>query len=101
MSGSTPATKSSDSGDGLKATSVAIVEPADVEKGTPLPASSGPPSKSPPSSRGAKVEALPAEGEDFDGSRDRALSGKGERSMKQDFYRILEESRGETGRLAQ
>ena len=84
----------------MKATSVAIVEPADVEKGTPLPASSGPPSKSPPSSRGAKDEALPAEGEDFDGSRDRALSGKGERSMKQDFYRILEESRGETGRLA-
>jgi ATP-binding cassette subfamily B (MDR/TAP) protein 10 len=39
-------------------------------------------------------------GEDIDGSADRALSGKKERSMKQDFYRILDESKGETGRLA-
>ena len=39
-------------------------------------------------------------GEDIDGSADRALSGKKERSMKQDFYRILEESKGETARLA-
>ena len=40
------------------------------------------------------------DGEDVDGSRDRAVTGRAERSMKQDFNRIIQESKGQTNRLA-
>lgn len=40
------------------------------------------------------------DGEDVDGSKDRKETGKAERNMKQDFARIIHESKGETGRLA-
>ena len=38
-------------------------------------------------------------GEDIDGSYDRSKTGAPERSMKQDFYRILHESKDQTSRL--
>merc|ERR1711966_506790 len=40
------------------------------------------------------------DGDDLDGSRDRLLRGKKKRSMKQDFYRILQESKGQSKRLS-
>ena len=46
------------------------------------------------------AKAPTPDGEDFDGSKDRAATGKSERSMKQDFVRIVKESKGETGRIA-
>jgi ABC-type multidrug transport system fused ATPase/permease subunit len=41
----------------------------------------------------------PIDGEDVDGSKDRAATGRAERSMKQDFKRIIQESKGQTNRL--
>ena len=44
-------------------------------------------------------EPPPDDGDDVEGARDRLLTGTAPRSMKQDFYRILEESKGQTTRI--
>jgi ABC-type multidrug transport system fused ATPase/permease subunit len=75
-----------DADGGVKLTGVTVVDPGDETK--PSPPMKGKSDKPPT-----------VDGEDIDGALDRAKTGTKERSMKQDFYRILHESKGETGRL--
>jgi len=46
------------------------------------------------------AEPTPDDGDDVEGERDRIATGRAKRTMKQDFYRILEESKGETTRIS-
>ena len=79
-------TSSVDADGGVKLTGVTVVDPGDETK------------PSPPMD-GKSDEPPTADGEDIDGALDRAKTGAKERSMKQDFYRILHESKGQKGRL--
>ena len=88
--------------DGVKLTSVAVVSPS--AKGDDDAAAShlgdGLLSDKEKQVAAKAAETPKPDGEDIDGSKDRAETGAAERNMKQDFFRILDESKGETGRLA-
>lgn len=97
-SGLSPGAVDAEGGVKLSSVSVAVSTPADDGKADVKVKIAGDDDAKAVSKDGA-LDII-THGEDIDGSADRALSGKKERSMKQDFYRILDESKGETGRLA-
>ena len=97
-SGLSPGAVDAEGGVKLSSVSVAVSTPADDGKADVKVKIAGDDDAKAVSKDGAPD--IITHGEDIDGSADRALSGKKERSMKQDFYRILDESKGETGRLA-
>ena len=87
--------------DDVKLTSVAVVDPPVVTTGkNDGSLDDGLLTKEQKETAAKAAEAPKPEGEDVDGSKDRAETGKAERSMKEDFFRIIHESRGETGTLA-
>ena len=102
-SGLSPGAVDAEGGVKLSSVSVAVPTPANDAKGAPDVKVKIAGDDDLTDAGGKSKDGAPdiiTRGEDIDGSADRALSGKKERSMKQDFYRILEESKGETGRLA-
>ena len=92
--------KAVDADGGVKATSVAVVVASPKGKGD-VSVKVGKDGAKAKASKNAK-DATPVHdgnGEDIDGSADRRKTGAAERTMKQDFYRILHESRDQTTRL--
>ena len=110
-----PPSKVDDDDDGVTLTSVKVEEPLTAKKSIRVSFDAAPgaaakkPAAADAKNDGEKGdgkgdekdgEKKEEDGEDLDGSRDRLLRGKKKRSMKQDFYRILQESKGQSKRLS-
>ena len=88
--------KGSEGDDAVDSNSIAVLEPK-VE--IPLVDSTATLTQSEKQTAAEMDAPRPIDGEDVDGSKDRAATGRAERSMKQDFKRIIQESKGQTNRL--
>ena len=89
--------KGSEGDDAVDSNSIAVLEPK-VE--IPLVDSTATLLTQSEKQTAAETDApRPIDGEDVDGFKDRAATGRAERSMKQDFKRIIQESKGQTNRL--